>query len=68
MDLRDKGWGGIDWIGLPQDRDQWTALVNMIMNLRVPLNVGNFLCSCTARGFLRRAYLHGASFLLCGYI
>jgi hypothetical protein len=29
-------WGGIDWIGLGQHRDQWIALVNAIMNLRVP--------------------------------
>jgi hypothetical protein len=36
MDLRDVGWNGIDWIDLAQDRDQWRALVNMVMNLRVP--------------------------------
>jgi hypothetical protein len=35
MDLRKKGWGDIDWIHLAQDRDQWQALVNMIMNLLV---------------------------------
>jgi hypothetical protein len=28
MDLRDIGWGGMDWIDLAQDRDQWRALVN----------------------------------------
>jgi hypothetical protein len=36
MDLRDIGWGGMDWIDLAQDRDQWRALVNMVMNLWVP--------------------------------
>jgi hypothetical protein len=36
MDLRDMGWGGMDWIDLAQDRDQWRALVNMVMNLWVP--------------------------------
>jgi hypothetical protein len=36
MDLREIGWGGLDWIDLAQDRDQWRALVNMGMNLRVP--------------------------------
>jgi hypothetical protein len=36
MDLREIGWGGIDWINLDQDRDQWRAPVNTVMNLRVP--------------------------------
>jgi hypothetical protein len=35
MDLREIGWGGMDWIDLAQDRDQWGALVNMVMNLQV---------------------------------
>jgi hypothetical protein len=34
--LREMGWGGVDWIDLVQDRDQWMALVNTVMNLRVP--------------------------------
>jgi hypothetical protein len=36
MDLREIGWGGEDWIDLVQDRDRWRALVNTVMNLRVP--------------------------------
>jgi hypothetical protein len=36
MDLRKIGWGGIDWIDLAQDREQWRALVNTVMNLHVP--------------------------------
>jgi hypothetical protein len=36
MDLGEVGWGGVDWIGLAQDRNRWRALVNSIMNLRVP--------------------------------
>jgi hypothetical protein len=36
MDLREIGWGGMDWIDLAQDRDQWSSLVNTVMNLRVP--------------------------------
>jgi hypothetical protein len=36
MDLREIGWGGMDWIDLAQDRDQWRALVNPMTNLRVP--------------------------------
>jgi hypothetical protein len=36
MDLRETGWDGMDWIDLAQDRDQWRALVNKVMNLWVP--------------------------------
>jgi hypothetical protein len=36
MDLRKIGWDGVDWIHLAQDRDQWRALVNTVMNIRVP--------------------------------
>jgi hypothetical protein len=36
MNLIELGWGGMYWIDLVQDRDQWKALVNTVMNLRVP--------------------------------
>jgi hypothetical protein len=36
MNLGETGSGGTDWIHLAQDRDQWRALVNKVMNLRVP--------------------------------
>jgi hypothetical protein len=36
VDLREIGFGGMDWINLGQDRDQWQALVSTIMNLWVP--------------------------------
>jgi hypothetical protein len=35
MDLREIGWGSVDWIHLAQDRDRWPALMNTVMNLRV---------------------------------
>jgi hypothetical protein len=36
MDLVEVGWGDGDWIGLAQDRDRWGALVNSVVNLRLP--------------------------------
>jgi hypothetical protein len=36
MDLGEIGWDGMDWIEVAEDRDQWRALVNTVMNLRVP--------------------------------
>jgi hypothetical protein len=36
MKFREMGLGGVDWIGLAQDKDKWRALVNTEMNLRVP--------------------------------
>jgi hypothetical protein len=36
MDNREIGWGCVDWINLAEDRDQWQAFVNIIMNFWVP--------------------------------
>jgi hypothetical protein len=59
MDLTEIEFGDMDWIDLAQDRDQWRALVNTVMNLRFPYNVGKFLSSCATGGFLRRVQLLG---------
>jgi len=45
MDLQGVGYVDVDWIGLTQDKDRWRALVNAVMNLRVPRNMVNFLTS-----------------------
>jgi hypothetical protein len=36
MGLGEVGWGDVDWIGLVQDRNRWIAVVNSVLNLRVP--------------------------------
>jgi hypothetical protein len=55
MDFREIRWDGMDWIELAQERDQWRALVNTVMNLRVP---SNFPYGCTIGSFSGRAQLH----------
>jgi hypothetical protein len=36
MDLGEVVWGDVDWIGLAKDRNRWRAVVNLVLNLRVP--------------------------------
>jgi hypothetical protein len=55
------GWYGLD---LAQDKDQWRALVYMVMNHRIPYNVAKFLSSWATGGFSRRTKLHGVSSLV----
>jgi hypothetical protein len=44
INLLEVAWG-MDWIDLAQDKDRWRALVDAVMNLRVPQNTGNVLTS-----------------------
>ena len=45
IDLQDVEWEGMDCMDLAQDRNRWWALLNAVMNLQVPQNVGNFVTS-----------------------
>jgi hypothetical protein len=44
MNLRETGWEGVDWIHLAEERDQWWAVVNTVMNLQIPQKVKLSLC------------------------
>jgi hypothetical protein len=43
MELKETGWEGVNWVHLPQDRDQWQDFMNTITNLRVPLQMEDIL-------------------------
>jgi hypothetical protein len=58
MDFGEIGWCGEDWTGLAQDRDQWMAPINEVMDLWVPSKVGKFLSDCTTGDLSSSAQAH----------
>jgi hypothetical protein len=54
MDLEEVGWGDVDWIGLAQDWNRWRALVNSVLNLRVPRNAGKLSSGLSSSAQLHR--------------
>jgi hypothetical protein len=58
MYLGEVGWGDVDWVGLAQDRKRWRALVNSVLNLRVPCNAGKLSSGLTTGGLSSSAQLH----------
>jgi hypothetical protein len=61
MDLLEIGLNVVDWIGLAQDRYRWRALVNWVMNFRVPYNDGKLPSGCTTCGLSSGTQLHRVS-------
>jgi hypothetical protein len=61
LDLRNIGWDSMDWSDLAQNRGQWRALVNTVMNLLVPQNVAKFFSNCTIGDLSSRAQIHEVS-------
>jgi hypothetical protein len=58
MDLVEVGWGDVDWIRLAQNRDRWRALVNSVLNRRVPEIAGKLSSVLTTRDLSSSAQLH----------
>jgi hypothetical protein len=61
MDIVEIDLGGVDWIGLVQDRYRWRALVNAVMNLRIKQNAGKLPSGCITCGLSSRVHLYRVS-------
>jgi hypothetical protein len=61
MDFLEIGLNVVDWIGLAQDRYRWRAVVNSVMNLRVPYNARKLPSGCTSCGLSSGTQLHRVS-------
>jgi hypothetical protein len=61
LDLGKVEWGDVDWIGLGQDRNRWRALVNSVLNLRVPQNAGKLSSGLTTGSLSSSSQLHRVS-------
>jgi hypothetical protein len=58
MDLVEIGWGGVDWIGLAQDRAKWRTILNAVMNHMVLFNAEKLSSGYTTGRFLSSVELH----------
>jgi hypothetical protein len=54
----------VDWIGLAKDRNRWRALVNSVLNLRVPWNAGKLSSGLTSSGLSSNVQLHWVSYFV----
>jgi hypothetical protein len=56
MDIRETGWEGVDWMNLAQDREQWRALVNTILNFAFHKSQGTYRLTGSLLGFQERFF------------
>jgi hypothetical protein len=63
MALGEVGWGGLDWIGLAKYRNRWRALVNSVLNVRVPRNAGKLLSGLTSSDLSSSVQFHRVSYI-----